>query len=609
MPHKNEKPPSCGKPGGLTKKEETVFDIITTISDLEGQGFWKQHRFILYQWEVLPDGKIKKTPISNTTFLPHSAHDTSIHLSYQEAAKISAMSSRWGIGVVISPPYFFLDIDHCKTPDGAWSPTVLALTSWFKDCFIEQSISGEGVHIIGRTSEDLEHSIDNRQYGVALYTKLRFCALTLIPFNGATTCGNADADATPVYQHVVQTMFAPKAHAPMADWTDTPDPEWNGLKDDLQLIEKMLDSKSAPATLGGRAPVQDVWAGSESLSTFFPPQNPNAPYDRSSADAALCQHLAFWTGKDCERMDRLFRMSGLMRDKWGDREDYRRGTILKAVGMCRNVYGQRDRTGQISTSPPTAINQQTTCRVNLTNAASIRPESISWFWRGWIAAGKVHILAGPAGHGKTTVLIKLGSTITIGGCLPDGTQAPKGDIAMWSGEDDPADTIIPRLLACGADLNRVHIIQGVIDTGGQRSFDPALDIPLLRQSLIGKSIKLLIIDPIVSAVSGDSHKNAEVRRALQPLVDLAAELDCAVYGITHFTKGTAGREPVERVTGSLAFGALTRIVTVATKLPNDGNHPHGARLFARAKSNIGPDGGGFLLFFKSCARSWISGNF
>ena len=80
--------------------------------------------------------------------------------------------------------------------------------------------------------------------------------------------------------------------------------------------------------------------------------------------------------------------------------------------------------------------------------------------------------------------------------------------------------------------------------------------------------------------------------------DLAAEMDGAVYGITHFTKGTAGRNPVERVTGSLAFGALTRIVTVAVKMPEEGDHPKGARLFARAKSNIGPDGGGFYYFLE-----------
>jgi hypothetical protein len=101
-------------------------------------------------------------------------------------------------------------------------------------------------------------------------------------------------------------------------------------------------------------------------------------------------------------------------------------------------------------------------------------------------------------------------------------------------------------------------------------------------------VRLIILDPIVSAVAGDSHKNAEVRRSLQPVADLAASSGCAVLGITHFSKGTQGRDPTERLTGSLAFGALARIVLVAAKEPNSGD-----RLLLRAKSNIGPDGGGF----------------
>ena len=236
--------------------------------------------------------------------------------------------------------------------------------------------------------------------------------------------------------------------------------------------------------------------------------------------------------------------------------------------------------------------------VNLIRATDITPEPINWLWVGWLAIGKIHILAGIAGHGKSTILFVFAATISIGGRWPDGTRAPIGDVVIWSGEDDPADTIIPRLIASGADLHRIHIVKGVTTDGEKRSFDPATDIPLLRQAMDGKEVKLLIVDPIVSAVAGDSHKNAEVRRSLQPLVDLAAETGCAVYGVTHFTKGTAGKEPVERVTSSLAFGALTRMVTVAMKLPDNGEHPKSARLFARAKSNIGPDGGGFYYFIE-----------
>jgi putative DNA primase/helicase len=102
-------------------------------------------------------------------------------------------------------------------------------------------------------------------------------------------------------------------------------------------------------------------------------------------------------------------------------------------------------------------------------------------------------------------------------------------------------------------------------------------------------LRLMIVDPIVSAVAGDSHHNAEVRRGLQPLVAFAEQQDCALIGITHFTKGTQGREPLERVTGSLGFGAVARIVLGTAKMTDEDG---GGRVLVRVKSNIGPDGGG-----------------
>ena len=98
---------------------------------------------------------------------------------------------------------------------------------------------------------------------------------------------------------------------------------------------------------------------------------------------------------------------------------------------------------------------------------------------------------------------------------------------------------------------------------------------------------------LVSAAAGDSHKNGETRRSLQPLVDLASDVKAALLGITHFSKGTSGREPFERIIGSVAFGALARVVMVAAKEPETEDGTAGRRIMARAKSNIGPDEGGF----------------
>jgi putative DNA primase/helicase len=116
----------------------------------------------------------------------------------------------------------------------------------------------------------------------------------------------------------------------------------------------------------------------------------------------------------------------------------------------------------------------------------------------------------------------------------------------------------------------------------------------LRDAIKGAGgASLLMVDSVVSAVAGDSHKNSETRRALQPLVDLSSELCAALIGVTHFTKGTAGRDPVERLTGSLAFGALARIVMVAAKSQDERHGAQAKRFLCRAKSNIGQDTGGF----------------
>jgi len=232
--------------------------------------------------------------------------------------------------------------------------------------------------------------------------------------------------------------------------------------------------------------------------------------------------------------------------------------------------------------------------VAMLRGCDLKPEAIQWVWPGWLAVGKLHILGGAPSTGKTTIGMSMAAIVTTGGNWPDGSYSLQGNVVIWSGEDDPADTLIPRLILSGADLSRVYFVGDVTDGNGKRSFDPARDMKPLADKLaeIG-NVRLLIVDPIVSAIAGDSHKNAEVRRGLQPLVDLAGLMRCALVGITHFSKGTGGRDPVERITGSLAFGALARVVLVAARHQEEGEDGETKRVLLRAKSNIGPDDGGF----------------
>ena len=232
-------------------------------------------------------------------------------------------------------------------------------------------------------------------------------------------------------------------------------------------------------------------------------------------------------------------------------------------------------------------------KVILTCGTDLTPEPYRWLWQYWLAMGKLHILAGAPGQGKTTIALAMAATITIGGRWPDGSRCAPGNVLIWSGEDDPADTLVPRLMAAGADRARCYFIEGARRGGEVVPFDPARDLGQLLEAIekIG-GISLLVIDPVVSAVTGDSHKNTEVRRALQPLVDLAAKCDCAVLGITHFAKGGQGTDPSQRVVGSVAFTAVARVVMVAAKVKGD-EEGRDARILARSKSNVGPDDGGF----------------
>lgn len=203
--------------------------------------------------------------------------------------------------------------------------------------------------------------------------------------------------------------------------------------------------------------------------------------------------------------------------------------------------------------------------LKIVNMSDIQAQSITWLWDGWLPLGKMTILAGAGGCGKTNLSLALISTITTAGVFPDGSKCRSaGKVLIYSTEDDPADTLKPRLVANGADINKVSIISGRTNEKGElEPFDPSCDFPKIEEYIkTNPDVKLLMIDPIISAVSGDMNKANDVRKSLQPLVDLANEYKFAVLGITHFSKGSSGSGPADRIIGSQAFTALARMAWV-----------------------------------------------
>jgi putative DNA primase/helicase len=236
------------------------------------------------------------------------------------------------------------------------------------------------------------------------------------------------------------------------------------------------------------------------------------------------------------------------------------------------------------------------------SAASISPEKIDWLWAGRLARGKHTCIAGEPGTGKSQASIYVTGTITIGGDWPcDEGQATIGSVIILSAEDGPADTIIPRLMAVGADLDRVHIVSAVRNPNGrgQRTFNLQSDIELLEQKIdeIG-DVALVIIDPVSSYLGKtDSHKNAEVRGVLEPLSAMAERTKVSLLSVTHFNKASSSHttttKALHRFMGSIAFTGAPRVAFAVIDDPEDRDR----RLFLHAKNNLAapPQGLAFRL--------------
>jgi putative DNA primase/helicase len=219
--------------------------------------------------------------------------------------------------------------------------------------------------------------------------------------------------------------------------------------------------------------------------------------------------------------------------------------------------------------------------------ADVKPRPIDWLWENWVALGKVSVLAGEGGKGKSTVLCDLAARTSTGELWPDGNRnhsGPRG-VVILAAEDDVEDTLAPRLIAAGADTSRIYNIRSVVDDRIRRSFNLQADLERLEAEIEKRGdIGLVEIDPITSYLGKvDSHKNAEVRAVLEPLGEMAARLRVAVLCNNHFTKG-AGGTANNRIIGSVAFVNHARAAFIVTPdAENDGR-----LLLMPSKMNIAP---------------------
>jgi len=280
-------------------------------------------------------GKIEKTPIDWRTGRTHDPNDPAAWTTADNALLQVASGRADGIGFAFTDndPFFFVDIDHALQHDGTWSPLAQWLCAAFPGAAVEVSVSGRGLHIVGSgvcPPHSCEYDKDDDE--VQFFTRARFVALT-----GTNAVGDVRADMSAVLPWLVEHYFPPRTTVTPAQWDAGPREDWRGPTDDDDLVRRAMRSSSAAAAFGNRASFADLWTGDEAaLARAFPSQTDI--YNRSRADSALASHLAFWTGNDGPRIERLMRASALARDKWDDRVDYLvERTIGGVLAMPRDV--------------------------------------------------------------------------------------------------------------------------------------------------------------------------------------------------------------------------------------------------------------------------------
>jgi hypothetical protein len=217
----------------------------------------------------------------------------------------------------------------------------------------------------------------------------------------------------------------------------------------------------------------------------------------------------------------------------------------------------------------------------LVRLADVRPEPLTWIWPGRLAAGKLALLVGDPGLGKSWISLDIAARLSAGLEWPDGGSAPSGPVVLLSSEDGLADTIRPRLDVLGADVARIHHL-AMLRTGERERAVQLADVAALEHAIRETGARLMIVDPMSAYLgSTDSHRDADVRGLMAPLSALAERTGAAVLGIMHLAKDRQ-QPAIYRAVGSIAFAAAARLVFAVAGDPER----HDRRILVPVKSNL-----------------------
>jgi archaellum biogenesis ATPase FlaH len=293
-----------------------------------------------------------------------------------------------------------------------------------------------------------------------------------------------------------------------------------------------------------------------------------------------------------QRDETIFRLACKLRSA-DVPEDMASALILEAAGNChppfseiiaiekvRRAYSKYEpKRREAKATEPKKERTPITVRVS-----DVRREEVSWLWHHRIPRGKLTIVEGDPGEGKSFLSQAIATAITRGCGLPGQEEQKESEtVLIMSAEDGLGDTIRPRLEDMGADIRRVVALRGLTDGEGQERPLTLADLDVIEKAIVEYRPALVIVDPIIAYVAGrDTHKANEVRGLLAPLAALAEKYKVAVLAIRHLNKSAT--KAAYRGQGSVDFLAACRSAFLAGEDPEN----PGQKVLCHIKANLGP---------------------
>lgn len=226
---------------------------------------------------------------------------------------------------------------------------------------------------------------------------------------------------------------------------------------------------------------------------------------------------------------------------------------------------------------------------------TIEREEIKWLWKPYIPYGKITIVQGDPGEGKTSLILKLASELSLGRCFGEDELREPINIIYQTAEDGLADTVKPRLEDSGADCKRIMVIDDSEDS-------LSMNDVRIEAAIRTTGAKLLILDPLQAYLGDkvDMNRANETRDITKRLGTIAEKTGCAVVLIGHMNKGS-GAKAAYRGIGSIDFFAIARSVLLVARVPENPN----IRALAQIKNNLEKEGSTVAFEIKDNIFNWV----